>query len=148
MDNTIEIKYGLYHIKKECLLGYFTSSNGEDCFCNDETVTLSASEDNVWLVDDDYVAEYTRQFEQYWYNSSYDTPVCTYKPEELKVIKVKIEKEYELVDINIPTPYEFYKDKYEENNPRHWERMQKGEIPGYDIYEMENYLERTARNGQ
>ena len=144
MNNTYETKYGLYHIEDKSILTFYKTSNEGYNFCGSHTVELNTYEGEdykVWLVDSAKQAEWTRVFNQKWYNSDMDSPVCNYDPQVLKVIEVKIIKEYKFVDVSIPTKYDFYKDKYANTNPKHWERLKKDidKISPYLLYELEEY---------
>jgi len=144
MENISKVKYGLYHIEKKEMLGFYSRSNEGSDFCNDSTVVLSTSCDNEWLSDTAEYAEWVRVFKQQWYNSSEECPVNPYEPYELKVVKVYIKKEYEDVKVTIPTKYEFYKDKYSESNPRHWQSLLENmeSLSPYNIYELHEYKNR------
>lgn len=138
MNNVCEIRYGLYHIKERKMLSYEVESNEGQDFCNDVTVTLNLYGDNTWLTDSARKAEWVRNFKEQWYNSDLECPVCSYDPEDLQVIEVKIQKEYKVVDVNIPTPHEFYEAKYAEKNPGHWNYI-KDSLTPYNIYELDEY---------
>lgn len=143
MDNTNKIKYGLYHIKKEQLLTYIKSSNDGQEFCNDYTLSLSIYGDEPWLVDRKEYAEWTRVFNQRWFNSSMDSPMCDFDPEELKVVEIRIQTEYKFIDVNIPTKYEFYEDRFK-SNPREWKRVKEDmyKMAPYNIFELDEYKSR------
>jgi len=144
LADVCEIRYGLYHIEREEMLGYWESSNQGADFCNDTTVELTTGGDDPWLCDSAEQAEWTRMFEQQWYNSSIESPVCKYDPYLLRVVKVKIVKEYEFINVSIPTVYEFYRDKYAEREPRHWEMLQENieTLSPYTIYDLNEYKNR------
>lgn len=144
MDNLYEIKYGLYHIEKKKMLTYHLSSNGDADFCNDSTVELGLFYDDVWLVTNPKQAEWTRVFDQHWYNSSLEDPVCNIDSHLLKVVKVTIQKEYDFVDIEIPTIYEFYKDRYEEKEPDYWNSLKERieTLSPYSMWELHEYKNR------
>ena len=134
-----ETKYGLYHIEKKKLLGYETTFNDGQDFCNEMQYSLSHYSDIPWYTDDPRIAEWVRVYNVHWYNSDYSCPMCDYKSTELKVVKLEIETTMTEVDINIPTVYEFYERRYAKSNPRHWESL-KGiidTVSPYNIYELD-----------
>lgn len=135
---TITIKYGLYHVEQQKLLGYETTSNDGQQFCNELQYELTYYSDIPWCVDDARTAEWVRIFNIDWYNSSYHYPMCKYEPSELKVVELKTSLAE--VDINIPSIYEFYERKYAESNPCHWERLKKDieKVSPYNLYELDS----------
>lgn len=134
-----EIKYGLYHIEKQKILGYEITSNEGQAFCNEESCSLTHYSDNEWFTEDPRIAEWVRVFNVQWYNSDYNCPMCDYKSYELKVVKVEIQTTITDIDVSIPTIYEFYKAKYETKSPRHWQSLKEhiDEMTAYSVHELD-----------
>jgi len=41
----------------------------------------------------------------------------------LEIVCINIEIQAKVVDVKIPTHYQFFKDKYEKVNPNHWNNL-------------------------
>jgi hypothetical protein len=115
-----EVKYGLWHKKEECMLTVNVSSNEGSDFCIDVSHNLTTYGDQIWYVDNPYVAEYVRNFSTEWYNASYGTPSHEFDADELVVVRVKISTDYCQQDISVPTMEEYLKIKYSKTNPGHY----------------------------
>lgn len=146
-----QTKYGLFHKKENRLVTYDVEHHGRD-FSTGSIVKLNIDEsnNNIWLVDHEIKAEYTRHFSTSWYNSSIDTPSHDFKPEELITVKVETIQKIEPIDVKIPTVEEFIKEKYD--NPRdryHYndllEKIKKGVPMQYSYYDLYFLLEKRKK---
>jgi hypothetical protein len=148
IKNETKIKYGLWHKRKKCLLCYRLESNeGRDFCCqNTHHLEIPFDKEEPWLVNNDYNAEYVRNFSTMWYNAGYDTPNHKFKPDELIVVKIKISQEIESIDVKIPTMKEYFDEKYKEKEPQHWKYWTdlldqgKENLCNYTFYELEELL--------
>lgn len=143
MTNTIE-KYGLRVKKTGRILTFYTINNEGRDFCGDVTYKLSDSKnDNMWLVDDPYTAEYVRNYSTEWYNAGHSTPVNdNYEPDELEVVKVKVETLP--VEVSVPSMKEYLELKYKKSEPDYYRYMM-DEIKSHDdykytLYDLENLI--------
>lgn len=107
------LKYGLRHKASGLLLIAEVRSNGEHEFCGSTETTLTHGGDGepAWMVPTPEHAEYVRQFSTEWYNSGYDTPGHPYEPEELEVVEIEVITRADPVNVVIPTPEEYFREK-------------------------------------
>ncbi len=88
------IKYGLMIIKTNHMLTVSPEPNSNGYACIDISCNLGNNRENtIWLVDHANNAEYVRRNPTEWYNADHDTPAHDYEPEELKVVKYKVDIE-------------------------------------------------------
>jgi hypothetical protein len=68
--------YGLYSKKKECLLGFTTTSNSDGDFCVGVAFELSCYHggDNLWTTPKKETAEDVAKSSTEWYNAGYESP--------------------------------------------------------------------------
>ena len=141
MEKKIE-KYGLRLKKTGKLLGFSISSNEGRDFCGEYTVELEDYSDQTWLVDDPIVAEYARNFNTPWYNSSMESPQNHFKAEDLEVVKISSIVTETTLDIKIPSVKQYFEVKYKKSEPHHYEYLMK-ELKShprdlkYDLYELQ-----------
>jgi len=90
----MKIHYGLLYVPENKLLGFNTSSNADGEFCTAVAFELDNYSENIWLVEKQEIAEHVRITDTPWYNADYNTPENPFKPEDLKVVKIIIEAEY------------------------------------------------------
>lgn len=114
------VKYGLFHIPTNKLIGYHTDSNADGEFCVETQYILSKYEDNVWLVDDEVTASWVRTHSTKWYNADFETPSHDFDPNELKVVKVIQIMEIQDCDYKLPDDLELFRLKYEQREPNHY----------------------------
>jgi len=118
-------KYGLRFKKTGEVLGYYTTSNSGLDFCGNESYMLTAGNEEKWLVDTSYMAEYVRQHSTPWHNTERDIPENPYASKTLEVVKVVVETNVEVEKVSIPTMEEFLSLKYKTTNPEHLEHALK-----------------------
>lgn len=135
-------KYGLRFKKTGKLLGMSFSSNAGGDFCGDVEVSLRDGGSCFWLVNTPEHAEYVRLNSTKWYNAGFESPSHRFKPEELEVVRV--EAEVQSIQVSIPTPEEFFIQKYGETEPKHLEMLlhqkEEGEKIQYSIYDLQEML--------
>jgi hypothetical protein len=142
--------YGLLHKKSGKIVGYETQSNAGGYACCDTAHTLDANSHLMWIVEDELNAAFVRMFSTEWYNAGYETPTNPYKPEELRVIKIRIETNPVLIP-QLPNREEYIKRKYDNPKSKHydpvWAKMRledkfvdpderKASYTLYDLYEF------------
>ena len=78
------------------------------------------------MVDNAIQADWVRQNPTEWFNADFGTPSHSYEPDELEVVEVQIKVQVTIdsVDTRAPTPYEYFKMKYEKKEPAHWKYLQ------------------------
>jgi hypothetical protein len=114
------VGYGLLHKKSKKIVGYETRSNsGGDCCCETQFI-LSANSKLMWIVEDELNAAFVRMFSTEWYNAGHDTPTNPYNPEELQVIKIRIETSHVLIP-QLPNREEYIKRRYDNPKSKHYD---------------------------
>jgi len=142
-----EVKYGLWHKKEKCMLTVSTSSNDGSDFCTDISHSLTTYGDQVWYVDDPYIAEYVRNFSTEWYNANYETPNHDFDSDELMVVKVKVKTESYPEEHNVPTMEEYLEACYKYSDPEHYkycmEELRKHTRHGYkySLYDLQELIQ-------
>lgn len=131
-------KYGLKYKKTGKAVGFFTRSNENGYACCETQFVLDEDSKEIWLVDDPRLAEWVRFNSTKWYNAQYESPTHYFQPEDLEVVEVVVE--LKPVEVSIPTPYEFFRRKYQIKNPLHWEHikedLERHPEMSYDWYDL------------
>lgn len=122
----VKNKFGLRQKSTGELVGYEISFNDGDFCCNNQYL-LQAGSKQIWLVDDPEQAEFVRLNSTPWFNAEYDTPTNDLDPDDLEVVEIDMTVNVQFVEVSIPTPYEFFEDRYAKKEPWHWKKL-KAEI--------------------
>lgn len=137
----IKNKYGLREKKTGKLLSFNRTKNRCDAveYCHDLRVDENSE---TWLVDNPRQAEWVRHNSTEWYNADHNTPRHHYEAHELEVVEVNVSIRVTLMNVKVPTPYEYFKSKYAKKDPRHWASLQeafkdKRRSPTYSWWELE-----------
>jgi len=125
-------RFGLRNKSNGKILGYYTQPNLADC-CVETQYILDTESEQMWLVNEPENAEWVRLNPTEWYNAGYNTPSHSFDDNELEVVSVEININVNSVDIKIPTPYEYFRKKYEKKDPAHWQYLKRELKSGNDI---------------
>lgn len=134
--------YGLFHIKTNKILSFEVSENYGD-FCLDVAHELVTHGEKMWLVDSPEHAEWVRLNSTPRYNASYDTPINSFEPEELKVVEVEVIINTKDLSVEIPSFEEMAKFNADGNkNELIYIMKLKKDHPDmfYSLYELKKYL--------
>jgi len=119
----VKNKFGLRQKSTGELVGYEISSNEGGEFCGENQYLLQVGSKQIWLVDDPENAEFVRLNSTPWFNADYDTPTNDLDPDDLEVVEIDMTVNVQSVEVSIPTPYEFYEERYAKKEPRHWKQL-------------------------
>lgn len=119
----VKNKFGLRQKSTGELVGYEILSNDGGDFCSENQYLLQVGPKQIWLVDDPEQAEFVRLNSTPWFNADYDTPTNDLDPDDLEVVEIDMIVNVQPVDVSIPTPYEFFKERYAKKEPRHWNQL-------------------------
>ena len=147
IETTNEVVYALRHIETGKILRMNRSPNTGGYACGEYTIELNhyGCDDefdiNFWYIDELMNAEFVRNFSTEWYNSSERTPNHNYEPDELEVVEITRQITTKKIKTHIPSVEEYFKLKYETDNPGHYkyimEEMKRPYMSiSYSLYDL------------